>query len=311
MAIAIFNSRKTYFDGLGTVIENATTSEEAIKLSKLDYEVVKTPLFTKNSMGFITPVANNFATMRTDTNQILGVVGKNYNILQNKEAFDFLDSLVKGGAKIETGGTYRGSAASFITASTEPMKILEDEFKPYLLFMNSFDGSGAVRAMFTTIRVFCSNCLLLAIKNASNKISIRHSATMKGRLAQAQQILFQNTKYLEELNQISEKLAAAKFSAADFEKMGKMLFPIEDGVSLVINQRQEQKFETLRAAYNQSDLQNYNGTAYKALQAVADYESHQPRFRDTQNPFADMQTVIMGMPLLNEVFSRLKDLVAV
>lgn len=305
MGIAKFDSRRTYFSDCGSVITNATSSEQAIKLAGLDYEVVKKPLYIPAFESHFRKVDDQFATVRNDTQEILGIVGKNYNILQNQEAFNFLDDLIDGGATIETGGTYRGSAASFITASTEPMKILGDEIQPHILFMNSFDGSGAVRVMFTPIRVFCSNCLVLAISKATNRISIRHTDSMTGRLSQAQEILLKDTKYLEELRRRSELLAKTPFSADDFDKMGKELFPIGENVSIVINKRQEEKIEHLREAYNQPDLQNFNGSAYKALQAVADYESHQPRFRDTKNPFANMQTVVMGMPILNEVFKRL------
>lgn len=301
---AKFDSRKTYFDGLGEIITNANSSEQAIKLAKLDYEVVKQPLFVQSPLR---KVANQFATVRTDTKDILGVVGKNYNILQNKEAFDFLDGLVEGGATIETGGTYRGSSASFITASTEPMNILGDEFKPYLLIMNSFDGSGSVRVMFTPVRVFCSNCLALAIKQAVNKVSIKHTNNLAVRMQTAKDILLSNTKYLEELNRRAELFAKIPFSVRDFEKMGAELFPIDEGVSVVIRQRQEQKRDALKFAYNQADLQNYNNTAYKMIQAVSDFESHQPRFKNTNNPYSDMQVVVAGMPLVNEVFARLME----
>lgn len=304
---AKFDSRKTYFDDLGNKITGAQDSATAIKLAKLDFEVVKQPIFVQSPLR---KVKDQFATIRTDTKDVLGIVGKNYNILQNQEAFNFIDSIVEGGAQIETGGVYRKTAATFITARTEPITILGDQIDPYMLFMNSFDGSGTVRGMFTPIRVFCSNCLVIAVKKSMNSFSIRHSNSLVAKLDQAKQILLQNTKYLEELNRRSELLAATPFSKEDFEKMGKELFPIADGVSLCIGQRQEVKLETLMNAYNQPDLQNFNGTAYKALQAVSDYESHQPKFRDTQNPYANMQTVILGMPLLNQVFARLSERVS-
>ena len=92
------------------------------------------------------PFPKQFATIRTDTMEPIGVVGEKYEILQNIEAFNFLDSLV-GDAKFETAGLYGGGSKSFITMSTEPIKILDDEFAPYILFTNAFDGSGAVRVM--------------------------------------------------------------------------------------------------------------------------------------------------------------------
>ena len=103
--------RKKYYEDMGITLENVTSLESALKLSGLDYSVEKRPIQFVNKVEqewndqkilvdtpFIIP--DQFATIRTDTNAPLGIVGKNYNILQNREAFDFLDSLALGGAKI-------------------------------------------------------------------------------------------------------------------------------------------------------------------------------------------------------------------
>lgn len=44
-------------------------------------------------------VPNYFATIRKDTEQVLGVVGKDYEVVQNVDAFTFFDSIV-GGAMV-------------------------------------------------------------------------------------------------------------------------------------------------------------------------------------------------------------------
>lgn len=311
MGIATFNSRRNYFDGCGQVIQDATSLENAIKLAKLDYTVEKRPLSTYDMKGHVVKIPDMFATLRTDTNQTLGVVGKNYNILQNIEAFDFLDSLVAEGARFETAGTFKkNEAASFITCSTEPLTILDDEFMPYILLTNSFDGSGCVRVMFTPIRVFCSNCLNRAIKQAVNKISIRHCNSLKGQMEQAKEILLQNTNYLVALKEESEKLAVTPFSEEAFEALARDLFKTEEGASAIIQERSMIQLEALLTAYKQDDLQNFNNTAYKAVQAVADFESHKPVFRNTNNPFTNFQIVTAGMPLLNMVAERMNSLAA-
>lgn len=236
----------------------------------------------------------------------LGIVGKNYEILQNMEAFDFLDSLTSN-AKFETAGNYGPNGArSFITMSTEPMEILGDPFKPYLLFTNSFDGTGSVRVMFTNIRVFCSNTLLRAYKEASNKISIRHSPSLKGRLDNAKTILLENTNYLEMLKKESEQLAKIPFTGDQFKNLINETITISEEDSSITKIRNEALQNQLINAYNQDDLQNFNNTAYKAVQAVADYESHKPAFRNTQSlPYKNITTVMMGIPLLNMLTNKI------
>lgn len=308
--------RKMYFEGIGVNVQNASSLETAINVSGLNFNVNKQPLqFTTQvpqQLGNQTvlvnaphPYPNQYATVRTDTLEPLGIVGKDYQILQNIEAFDFLDSLV-GEAKFETAGLYGNGAKSFITMSTEPMKILDDNIAPYILFTNSFDGSGAVKVMFTPIRVFCSNCLVLAIKNATNKLSIRHSRSLQSRLDNARYVLLNNTNYLNALKAQSEKLAVTPFSAEAFEALARELFPVNKEDKEIIQVRNEAQIEQLLRAYRQDDLQNFNNTAYKVVQAVADFESHKPTFRNSSTiDFKNIKTVMLGMPMLNAITERM------
>lgn len=104
---SFFSVQEKAWHGLGQIVEDYPTSEEAIKFAGLDYEVIKAPLFTQgyamtigNEGEIIEPdhilLPNNFATLRTDNNTALGVVGKDYHIVQNREAFSFFDAIVGG-----------------------------------------------------------------------------------------------------------------------------------------------------------------------------------------------------------------------
>ena len=46
---SFFSVQQKAWHGLGQIVEQYPTSEEAIKHAGLDYEVVKSPLFTKGS----------------------------------------------------------------------------------------------------------------------------------------------------------------------------------------------------------------------------------------------------------------------
>ena len=313
-ARAVGTERVRYFDGIGEDVRKASSLETAITTAKLDFEVVKYPIDYRvdvpTTIG--TTVANHhevpkfFATVRKDTGEALGIVGQGYQILQNREAFDFLDSMAAE-AKFETAGSYgRDGAKSFITMSTEPMKILGDEFKPYMLFTNSFDGSGSIRVMYTPIRVFCSNCLAIAIKQATNKISIRHSISMKERLETARRVLLGNTQYMEAIKSISEEMALKPYTSEQFKALVKARFATPEYVSDLAKARAEEHIAALLQAYNQDDLQNFNGTVYKAVQAFADYESHKPVFRNTATmQYKNIDTVRNGMPMTNAIANEL------
>lgn len=100
---------------LGQIIDRYPTSSEAIGHAGLDYIVEKRPLFTYDTNNHLAgnpdalpeiAVPDFFATVRADTEQVLGVVGKDYEVVQNRDAFAFFDDIVGGGDGVlyETAG---------------------------------------------------------------------------------------------------------------------------------------------------------------------------------------------------------------
>lgn len=313
--------RTKYYEGMGITLENIHSLDTVLKMTGLDFQVQKFPLQFMAEQTFtvdgqptraIVPFAidDQFATVRTDTMKPLGVVGKNYEILQNSEMFDFLESLEGMDAKYETGGSYGAHGAkSFICMSTEPMKILGDDFQPYINFLNSFDGSGAVRVMFSPIRLFCSNCIAISIKKADRIVSLKHSPSLQGRLDTAKKVLLDNSRYLNALKFHAEKLAVTPFSAEAFEALLHELYPVKTEDKEIIQVRNMAQIEHLLNAYRQNDLQNFNNTAWKCIQAFADTESHPLQLRKTKTPSSFTNVVVNGMPLLNQVWDRMQELV--
>jgi phage/plasmid-like protein (TIGR03299 family) len=125
---SFFSVKQKAWHGLGKIIQDYPTSEEAIKHAGLDYEVIKAPLFTYGRAmtigndgeileGGQLPVPDYYSTLRTDTNTVLGVVGKDYQIVQNRDAFSFFDSIVGGDDILyETAGALGNGERIFITA---------------------------------------------------------------------------------------------------------------------------------------------------------------------------------------------------
>lgn len=323
---AVDNSeRKAWYETQGITLKNVTSLDVALKLSGLDFEVEKKPVYFNSTFGMtneagkslppkFTKIEGQFTTVRTDTMQPFGVVTDAYEILQNRDAFDFLDSLVVEGARFETAGFFKkNGAASYITMSTEPMTILGDEFDPFMMISNGHDGGSAIKVALTPIRAYCRNSAILALKKATSIVTIHHSRKMYDRLVAAKEVLTANTNYLEELKIVAEKLATTPFSEEAFEALAYKLYPIEEEKSEIIQIRNLAQIEHLLRAYKQDDLQNFNNTAWKALQAVSDVNSHPLRFRETKkiaaNGTPEFQIVHNGMPLLNKVFNILMEAV--
>ena len=189
---------------LGQIIDPYPTGSEAIQHAGLDYIVEKRPLFTydtenhigNSDEGIIIPeieVPNYFATVRADTEQVLGVVGNDYEVVQNRDAFSFFDAIVGGGDGIsyETAGALGNGERIFITAKLPGyIKVgRNDLIEKYLFLTTSHDGYGSITAAFTPTRIVCNNTLHAALNNMTNCVKIRHTQSAQGRLKQAHEVM--------------------------------------------------------------------------------------------------------------------------
>ncbi|WP_448635415.1 DUF932 domain-containing protein [Pedobacter panaciterrae] len=210
---SFFSVNEKAWHGLGQVIKEYPTSAEAIIHAGLDYTVEKRPLFTYDSdnntansdTDIIIPeieIPDFFATVRKDNNAVLGVVGKDYQIVQNRDAFSFFDSIVGGdGIFYETAGALGQGERIFITAKLPDYIRVgnNDIIEKYLFLTTSHDGSGSITAAFTPVRIVCANTLNAAMKSKTNTIRIRHTANAKQRLEQAHTVMGISNKLSTEL----------------------------------------------------------------------------------------------------------------
>ena len=84
---SMFSVREKPWHGLGTIVMEAPSSAEALRLAGLDWEVVQEPVCT----GYGEPVEGYRANVRSTDRRVLGVVSDRYKVVQNVEAFRFTD----------------------------------------------------------------------------------------------------------------------------------------------------------------------------------------------------------------------------
>ena len=193
----MFSTREKPWHGLGTIVEEAPTSAEALRLAGLDWKVNQSAIFT--SAG---KVEGYRANVRSTDQAVLGVVTDRYKVIQNTDAFAFTDELLGEGVKYETAGSLQGGRKVWLLARLPREYIISGErISPYLVFSNTHDGSGAVRVAITPVRVVCNNTLNLALESASRSFSMIHTGDIKGKILEAKQTLFMADTYIENLGQ--------------------------------------------------------------------------------------------------------------
>jgi phage/plasmid-like protein (TIGR03299 family) len=196
---------------LGTVLESVPDSETMLKASHLDWEVKKFDLYA-NIIGGArdgdTIRSTEKMVVRTDTMQELGVVGDGYAIVQNRESFTFLDSLVQDGImRYESAMALRGGRVIAVLARMPSTDEIADgdTSNRYVLFQSSHDGSMNLRAIPTSVRVVCMNTLRIATQGIDG---IRHSGDMSRKLDYMRKYLSQFDAKFTLFRDKARKLAA-------------------------------------------------------------------------------------------------------
>ena len=305
-----FFVREPAWHKLGTVIADAPTSADALRLAGLDWNVL---LEQAERKGKIVP--NTFWTVRSSDDSVLGAVSGKYKIIQNDEAFNFTDNLLGEGVKYESAGSLKHGKTVWLLAKMPETKVLDDAFVPYLCFTNSHDGSGAVRVCLTDVRVVCNNTLNLALSTTKRSWSTKHMGDLNSKLMEASETLQLANQYMDAFKAEADILATQKISPAEIDKLLNELFgkeKAEESESKRKLQNVEEAKEAFYVCYLAPDLANFIGTYYGVINAMADMVDHRVPARLTEN-YAEnnFARVIGGHPLLDATYDRLKSTISV
>lgn len=309
----MFSVRHNPWHAIGTVIPEAIRSkdiETVLKTAGMDWTVSKRDIraaakkMTLAERGpadeeVLTDVFDFgegigtddfFATVRDDTNSVLGVVGRSYQPFQNAEALDLLnDILLSGEVTVETAGVLWGGRRVWVLANIpRDLTVDGDVHIPYLCVSTTHDGSGSVRADLTLMRVECQNSLRWAIRNnhldaalAEAGVSIsgspswthRHSRNVRTKAADARRILGFANDFIDAYSTEIDALMARVVSDREFDKLVKGFLPVENGSTQRQERNVEEKRAKVRALYESpADGGRFKGTGWGVLQAFNSYD---------------------------------------
>jgi len=308
---SFFSVKEKAWHGLGQIVQDYPTSAEAVKFAGLDYEVVKEDIYTTSynsdgqTMDFTKRIKTHFATMRKDTGDVLGVVGKDYEIVQNKDAFTFFDSIVGGdGIQYETAGALGKGERIFITAKLPSyIKVgREDLIEQYLFLTTSHDGFGSITAAFTPIRIVCNNTLNAALRNHTNSIKIRHTANAKERLEQAHKVMGISSQLSAQVEEIFNNWTKVKITDPQLHRLIQVAMAPNKEVLDNINRGQ---FDELSTCFNNmcdsvyeyaltnptQQTETAQGTLFGAYNAVTGYFQNVRNYKDDE---AKLKSLLYG-----------------
>lgn len=301
----MFYTRETPWHGLGTKVEESPCSREALAAAGLDWNVVQEPIYT----GEWELVEGYKANIRDSDRKVLGVVTGRYKVVQNREAFAFTDRLLGEGVRYETAGSLQGGRRVWLLAHMPHEYIISGErFSPYLLFSNTHDGSGAVKAALTPIRVVCQNTLNLALSTARRSWSMMHTGDVKGKIQEAEETLLMAEDYMDKLGQEFEALRKTRLTDKAVRDYIEILLPLEDGSTPQQTKNTERLREDMAHRYfDAPDLKDVGKNAYRFMNAVSDFATHSTPLRRRPNYKEALFAKTMdGNPMIDKAYQLMR-----
>jgi phage/plasmid-like protein (TIGR03299 family) len=276
---AFASLREPAWHGLGTVFSEEVTTAEMLKLAHLDNWNVRLEDVTIPE-GFASDKSFSFVTrtnpFNPEQNDVLGVVGERYVPLQNEDLFDFGDLMLDGGGRWETAGSIKGGRQVFGSLALERETVLDpngvsDKVNTYLLINTSHDGSVAIQASITPVRVVCANTLNLALKGkAKQSFKIRHTSTASGKVAQAREALGLANKYMDEFDKLAQEMISKEITKAKFDEIVALAYPAPEKDAKGSFKKYNDKMDLIQSIYVGEYNNTISGTAWGAFNALTE-----------------------------------------
>ena len=296
--MSYLNRTLPYENAFGTIdISSAKTVDEALNLSGLNWQVEPKTIYDEDNNLIENYVAN---TRDTDV-KTLGIVTDRYRIVQNNEAFDFVNDLVSEGFKFDRAGSFRDGKSIWVMGNLPEEKILGDDVANNVVFVNSHDGSSGVKVMMTPVRLICSNMINLALKKANRIWTSKHTGHIYTKLEEAKYTLGLVNKYMLNLKEEADRLSNISITDTKIEEIFDKMFPVN------LNEDSERKINNISVlkdnyikCYNEDDIKQFKNTAYGALNAFIDLINHKEPVRVTTNYYENSwNKLINGHPYID------------
>jgi len=282
---------------LGTVLDHPMTSAEAIQVAHLDWTISKQSTYIRSNDGWHEVPQFKFV-MRDDNHKVLGIVSDNYQLVQNVEAFAFLDTLVEEGQiQYEAAMSLKEGRVVILLARMPGIDYItsDDQLKRYILLSLTHDGTAAIKFGPTSVRVVCANTYALAQQEGALRdvaartildrgIRVTHVGDVKAKLQAAKAAIDQANILFDHYADIAKQLAQKKWTDEQFQRFLDVMCPelqpydpdyTEKRAKAIQNTRAE-----IRTLYYNDEKQQLDGierTAWAAVCAVTEHIDHLPR----------------------------------
>ncbi len=206
----------------------------------------------------------------------LGIVGKDYHIIQEREGFAFIDNVIDSGeALVSAAGLINDGRRSFCCLRL-PEGVLvggQDAVDMFAMVTMGHDGSLSLKGAVTPIRAVCQNTVTAGLATAVQSFTIRHTKKAADRMKSAQELLQVTYAYTDEWAAEMDKLIAAKVTKDQFDTIVKSLYePKEPNPSKRAVSGFTAKRDQLMGLWGAGTQDGIRGTAWGAWNTIVEWE---------------------------------------
>lgn len=243
-------------------------------------------------------IDSHFATVREDTQDVLGVVGSRYEIIQNAEALgiaDFMEGEFKFARAIDNGRIVS------LSIDIGQFRIADDDLNKRVFLRTSHDGSCAVEARMQVLRLVCTNGLV-AWRNRS-VVKIRHTRSYQAKISEARRVLGIADEYYKQLDGAFNRMVNTPLNATERQGFLDNLIGKPDASKkrdCITPVR-----ERILTALHSPDLASHRDNAWGMYNAIAAYVDHTRGENSSEDKQYAMRNWGTGFELKNKAFELL------
>jgi phage/plasmid-like protein (TIGR03299 family) len=270
------------------------TIDEALAEGGLDFTVSLKPLQVAGGKRITT----HKAVVADDNHDVLGVVGNKYRVIQYRDGLgEFGEAiLATDEASIDTAMTMFDRKVGVLAFELDHLKGIKvkgekdgGEVRGYLLLSTAHDGSRALTASITPVRVVCQNTLNMALKGAKSTFKVRHSGGVNGKVTEARRVLGISIDYMARFEDVANRLALKEVVDSQVAGIMSKVWPMDEELGEAWKGRHPATLAT-DLYFGSETLEGIRGTAWGVLNAVAEFVDHEAPYRGRLNELTDVRS---------------------
>lgn len=265
--------------------------DDARKLAGLDWEPRIVPMWQRMPDDTYREVEHARLVERDDTLAVLGRgVSKDFSLVSHAQMGEILEAIVgQPNVKFETAGSVRGGAHVYaLVYLDEPVVVAGDDTAtlPFVVLLNSHDGSGACKVVSTDVRVVCWNTYEAASlqgERSGRQFVFRHAGDVSSRIEEAKQALKGVRDGHEEWVRLAGELNLLRVDDDALDRFVHEFIPeppagtFSERVAANID-RDRRLFRSLYL--DSPTTEGHRGTALGVVDAAVEYLDHVRGYRD-------------------------------